>query len=205
VVVAIAGDAGRLAVRALIRVDAERPFVVARHDEVIAILPVYVRRGPAELRMALERAVEGLGRTHDVHLRAGVSSVGSGLSAIARCYGEALRALRHTSDGSAVVALQDVALLDYLASEADDTARRLAPAGAHRLLEADRQFAGALAETLHAYAGCDLNVARAAKRLAVHPNTVHYRLRRIGDLTGRDPRRFGDLAELLTALRLLSA
>jgi sugar diacid utilization regulator len=37
----------------------------------------------------------------------------------------------------------------------------------------------------------------------VHPNTVHYRLGRIATVSGRDPRRFEDLAELLTALRLL--
>jgi sugar diacid utilization regulator len=196
-------EAHRLAVRALLRADPERPFVVARHDEVVAVLPVYVRRGPAELRAALERAAATLARTHNVRLRVGVSSVGSGLSALARCYGEANRALRHTTDEAAVVALQDIALVDYLASEADDTARRLVPAGTRRLLDADRQLAGALVRTLRAYADCDLNVARAAKRLAVHPNTVHYRLRRIATLSGRDPRRFGDVTELLTALRLL--
>jgi sugar diacid utilization regulator len=196
-------DAARLAVRALIRADPERPFVVARHDEVVAILPVYVRRGPAEVRALLERAAATLARTHQVLLRAGVSSVCSGLSELARGYGEAGRALRHAGDGAAAVALQDLALLDYLASEADDTARRLVPAGVRRLVEADGQLAGALGKTLHAYADSDLNVARAAKQLTVHPNTVHYRLRRIAGLTGRDPRRFDDLAELLTALRLL--
>jgi sugar diacid utilization regulator len=102
-----------------------------------------------------------------------------------------------------VVALQDIALLDYLTAGADDTARRLVPAGARRLLEADSHQAGALAATLRAYAESDLNVARTAERLTVHPNTVHYRLGRIATLTGRDPRRFGDLTALLTALRLL--
>jgi sugar diacid utilization regulator len=206
VVVAKAGDGedvARLVVRALVRSDPERPFVVPRHDEVVAVLPVYVRRGPAEIRDALERATEALARTHGVGVRAGVSSVCSGLSGLARGYGEAGRALRHAVKDGPVVALQDIALLDYLATGADDTAERLVPAGARRLLEADGGKAGAFTETLRAYAGCDLNVARTAERLAVHPNTVHYRLSRIATLTGRDPRRFDDLAELLTALRLL--
>jgi DNA-binding PucR family transcriptional regulator len=102
-----------------------------------------------------------------------------------------------------VVALQDIALLDYLATGADDTAERLVPQGARRLLEADGGNAGPLTATLRAYAACDLNVARTAESLTVHPNTVHYRLSRIATATGRDPRRFDDLAELLTALRLL--
>jgi sugar diacid utilization regulator len=198
-------EEARLLVRALIRADAGQPFVVPRHEEVVAIMPVYVRRGPGELRAALERAARTLSRTHRVSLRAGVSSVCSGLSELARGYGEAGRALHHAGEGQEVVALQEIALLDYLASEADDTARRLVPAGVRRLLEADGRQGGALVQTLRAYAGCDLNVARAAQRLTVHPNTVHYRLRRVADLTGRDPRSFGDLNELLTALRLLES
>jgi sugar diacid utilization regulator len=47
-----------------------------------------------------------------------------------------------------------------------------------------------------------MHVLRAAERLVVHPNTVHYRLRRVSETTGRDPRRLGDLLELLVATRL---
>lgn len=39
----------------------------------------------------------------------------------------------------------------------------------------------------------------------VHANTVHYRLRRVQELTGRDPRRFADLVELTTALRMIAS
>jgi hypothetical protein len=196
VVVALGGDS-RTIERALAQVEAERAFVVSRHDEVLAFLPVYVRRGPRELRLALEEIAQVLDRTRGVTLRIGLSSACSGLGELARGYGEAIRALRHTSAGA--VALEDVALLDYLTAGADETARRLVPAGARRLHEED----AALAATLRAYADCDLNVARTAQRLVVHPNTVHYRLRRVADLTGRDPRRLPALLELLTGLRLL--
>ena len=57
-------------------------------------------------------------------------------------------------------------------------------------------------ETLRAYLDCDLDVGRAARALYVHPNTVRYRLRRIGELTGLDPRRFSDQVELLKIARL---
>jgi PucR C-terminal helix-turn-helix domain/GGDEF-like domain len=210
VVVAIAeGSDGkteaRLVVRALVRADPDRPFVVPRHEEVVAVLPVYVRRGPAEIRGALERAAELLWRTHRVRLTAGVSSVCAGLSELARGYGEAGSALRHAGDGTAAVALQDIGLLAYLVSGADNTARRLVPVGARRLVDADRGQGGTLSQTLRAYADCGLNVAQTAQRLTVHPNTVHYRLSRVATLTGCDPRRFGDLTELLTALRLLDS
>ncbi|MBE2318688.1 helix-turn-helix domain-containing protein [Solirubrobacter sp. CPCC 204708] len=167
----------RQAVRALERLD---PFVVVRGDEVIAIS----RRTPAELRAEL---------TLDVGLTAGISTLCHGLADVARGYVEARCALRHADP---VAALEEVGLIDYLAHAADDTAQRLLPPGLDRLEP--------LAETLLAYADCDLNVARTAERLGVHPNTVHYRLRRAHDLTGRDPRRFAELVELTTALRLVA-
>jgi carbohydrate diacid regulator len=61
---------------------------------------------------------------------------------------------------------------------------------------------GALMETLRAYLDSDLDIARTAETLYVHPNTVRYRLRRIADLTGLDTQRFSGLVELLTIARL---
>ena len=59
-----------------------------------------------------------------------------------------------------------------------------------------------LPETLLAYAASDLNVGLTARRLHVHPNTVHYRLRRIERLTGYDVRRLRDVVDLVAAVRL---
>jgi sugar diacid utilization regulator len=194
-------EATSLIARTLTRAEPAQPFVVVRQAEVIAVLPVYVRRGPRDLKAALERRAEVLERSHDVRLRAGVSSVCGGLGELARGYGEAHRALPHAGIDGGVAALDEIPLLDYLAAAADETAQRLVPAGAEVLLKRDRT--GALAATIRAYADCDLNVRRTAERLIVHPNTVHHRLRRIHELTDRDPRRFSDLEELTAALRLL--
>ena len=188
-------DGVRLATQAL---GGPEAFVVQRRDELVAVVPVYVRRGPVELSAELRRAAERLRRTHAVALRAGVGGVGSGLAEVPRGYGEARRALRHAPAVGAV-ALEEVGLLDYLAAGADEGVRRVLPAGAERLAAA-----GTLVTTLRAYADCDLNVMRTAEQLVVHPNTVHYRLRRAAELSGRDPRRFNDLVELLTALRLVA-
>jgi DNA-binding PucR family transcriptional regulator len=128
-----------------------------------------------------------------VRIRAGVSTLCQGLAELGRGYAEARRALRHADPAAA---LEEISLFDYLAESADETAQRLAPPGLDQL--------ASLAETLEAYAACDLNVARSAEYLDVHPNTVHYRLRRVQELTGRDPRKFADLVELTTALRLFA-
>lgn len=58
---------------------------------------------------------------------------------------------------------------------ADDVVAPLASAGA------------ALADTLDAYLDCGGAVETCARQLFVHPNTVRYRLKRIAEVTGRDP------------------
>lgn len=168
VVLAAAGEeTARQIARTLARTEPTRPFVVARHDEVVAIVPIYVRRGPRELARALERAASLLERNQGLELRAGISSRCSGLAELARGHGEAHRALRHAGPGRAVAVLDEIPLLDYLAAGADDTARRLASPGVELMLRADR--VGALPATVRAYADCDLNVRRTAERLIVHP------------------------------------
>jgi sugar diacid utilization regulator len=51
--------------------------------------------------------------------------------------------------------------------------------------------------TVRAFAAGDLNVSRAATALFVHANTVRYRLGRIAERTGYDPRTFAGLLELV--------
>ena len=55
-------------------------------------------------------------------------------------------------------------------------------------------------ETIRAFSSADLNVARAAEQMHVHPNTVRYRLRQIATRTGHDPRTFAGLADLVCIL-----
>jgi sugar diacid utilization regulator len=57
-----------------------------------------------------------------------------------------------------------------------------------------------LRETLTAYVECG-NAVSAAHRLGVHPQTMRYRLRRIRDVTGRDPADGWDRFVLELALR----
>ncbi len=66
-------------------------------------------------------------------------------------------------------------------------AQLVAPLAAH-----DRSRSGDLVATLRAYIECDGSVDATARSLHVHANTLRHRLRRIVELTGRDPRGFED-------------
>ena len=62
---------------------------------------------------------------------------------------------------------------------------------------------GELLETLSMYFSCNLSRKDTAELLHIHINTLHYRLKRIEDLTRLNPRKLIDLVILYLALRLL--
>jgi DNA-binding PucR family transcriptional regulator len=132
----------------------------------------------------------------------GVSTVATGVGNLPRAYQEAHVALAGVGDDGGVAALARLTPFDYLALRADDTARRLVNPQLRAFLDEDRQRGGVLTETIRAVADCDLNLRLAAERLQVHPNTAQYRLRRIEERTGRNPRRIADLLDLLVAIAL---
>jgi PucR-like helix-turn-helix protein/diguanylate cyclase with GGDEF domain len=185
IAVVAASDLGRAveAVSHQLRMGRVGGLRVARHDELVVVAPA-----EASLGQLLGRASER------EPLTAGVSLPLSALAEIPAAHREARRALALAPAGG-VLRLADLTLFDYLLAGADEAARRLGPRGLERL-------DAPLRETLLAYAACDLNVGATARRLQLHPNTVHYRLRRLERLTGRDVRRFQDVVDLVAAVRL---
>jgi hypothetical protein len=177
---------------AVIAAAAPGTFVVAHADEVVA-LPA------AEPLAVLERARAVLARrSARAQLRAGVSRCCAALAEVPRAYEEARRALRHASAERPVVRLEDVRLADELACSADEVARATVPAAA-RMIASHPD----LRATVVAFAEHDLNVARTAAALHVHPNTIQYRLRRVEQLTGADIRRFQTMLDLVLGLAVL--
>jgi DNA-binding PucR family transcriptional regulator len=69
------------------------------------------------------------------------------------------------------------------------------------MIEYDRAHRASFVTTLRTYLDAGLNLTRTARALFVHPNTIEYRLRRIRELSGRDPRNPGDLLILSLAIK----
>ncbi len=178
-------------------------LLVARRDEIVGLFAP--RGGDLEaLRHELNTAVTRLHEGRDVTVAIGMSTEVSGLDAAALAYREARRALAWASPGPQVVALPFVSVFDYLIASADDTARRI-PSPAGPLLTGEAMNVTVARDTLLAYFDGGLNVRRAAEELGIHANTMHYRLRRIAEVTGCDLHDFRSLIELLIALRLRDA
>jgi DNA-binding PucR family transcriptional regulator len=73
------------------------------------------------------------------------------------------------------------------------------------LLEADRRDGSQHVHTLRVWLAVDRHLQRTAKLLHVHPNTVRYRLTRIGVLLKLDLRHVDTRFQIDLALRILEA
>jgi DNA-binding PucR family transcriptional regulator len=178
-----------------------KTLVVVRQTEIVAVLVLGPDADPCRLCDRVDALQRRL-RSEGVALAMGVSTVATGVGELPRAYQEAHVALTGVGDEGGVEALARLTPFDYLALCADDTARRLVDPRLCAFLEEDRRRGGALTETIRAVADADLNLRVAAERLQVHPNTAQYRLRRIEERTGRNPRRIADLLDLLVAIAL---
>ncbi|MFF4573996.1 PucR family transcriptional regulator [Streptomyces sp. NPDC001410] len=180
---------------------AGRTLVVVRHGEVVAVPVLRAGMDADDICAHFEALQERLARQGTM-LCMGISTVARGASELPRAYEEARAALDLVPSGGGVAALPRLSPFDYLALRADDLARQLVDPRVRVLLEEDRRRGDTLAATIRAFAEADLNLRLAADRLRVHHNTAHYRLRRIEERTGRNPRRIADLLELLVALAI---
>jgi hypothetical protein len=175
------------------------PLVVIREAEIVMILGVGADRDPGAVCARLERAHAPVCR-EGTPLAIGVSTIAEGVVEFPRAYREAVSALQFVSREGGVAALTQLTPFEYLALNADETAHRLIEPKIVRFLAEDRRRGGALVDTLRAYSQADLNFKTAGVRLHVHTNTARYRLARVEELTGLNPRRFEDLHALLVAI-----
>ncbi|GGV10398.1 transcriptional regulator [Kitasatospora herbaricolor] len=146
---------------------------------------------PAAVRRLAEQAVATLGRTFDTPLRAAFSRSADDLAELPDLRSEVDDILRVTTageDSPEVADLGDAHARVLLAHVADELARlpRLRHPGIEAMVAHDRAQQTAYAASVTAWLDAVGNVAQAAERLAVHPNTLKYRLRRARELFGLD-------------------
>jgi sugar diacid utilization regulator len=177
-----------------------RTLVVVRQAEIVAVPALGPGCDPSRVCERVD-AVHARLREEGLPLELGISTLAAGVAELPRAYAEAHAALELV-DGDGVAALPRMAAFDYLTLSAHDTARRLVDPALREFLAEDRARGGVLCDTVHALAAADLQLGAAARLLQVHPNTASYRVSRIEERTGRNPRHVADLIELLVAIKL---
>ena len=189
--------------RTHLRTPAGGALVGLREGELIALCPVdgaTALAGVKEGAAALASALTGEG------IAVGVSGWHPGADGVAAAYGEAREAAEiagRTGVRGRAVCFDEVLIEHVLRSS--PYADRLLTDALGPLRAYDDRRGSELIQTLRAYFETGYNVTRSAQRLCVHPNTVVYRLRRIKDLTGRDPNDPDDLLLLTLGLKLAAS
>jgi hypothetical protein len=168
-----------------------------RKDEVLAVVA-----GAADTSRRALKAVSAVDEPACL-AGIGISLDATEISALPQAYQEAERAVEFTGAKRPIMHFADIDLMEFLVRRPDAAARRLIPPWAGRLKDADHGKSGELSRTISQFADCNFNVKRTARRLDLHTNTVYFRLNRIRELTGIDPRSYSGLSLLLTTLRML--
>jgi DNA-binding PucR family transcriptional regulator len=110
--------------------------------------------------------------------------------------------LSYTSATRPIVSLDDLSSLECAVIGATATTKAVIASKGMCLRALSDDDLAAAVETIRAFSNADLNVAKAAERMHVHPNTVRYRLQQIATKTGHDPRTFTGLVDLICILEM---
>ena len=187
--------------RVNLRPTAGSLLVGMRHGEVVALYPVSHRRDVEIVREQCTALAEAL---VDQNVSIGMSGCRDGLANVATSYGEARHAVEiavGTGTHGRPIVFDDV-LIDQVVRSSPHAAR-IIEGTLEPLIAYDAERQSDLVATLKAYVEAGFNLTRSAEILYVHPNTVVYRLRRIKELSGRDPHDAQDLLLLVLGLKLL--
>jgi sugar diacid utilization regulator len=189
------------AARARLKPAAGTLLVGMRHGEVVALYPFTEPAELATVRLACGELAGDLKR-HGASI--GMSGCHAGIAKLPVSYAEAREAVEIAAGagvGGRVVAFDDVLIGSIVRSSPH--ADRVREETVGPLLRYDAEKQAELVPTLRAYVEAGFNLTKSAELLCVHPNTVVYRLRRIKELSGRDPHVPGELLLLYLGLRLI--
>jgi carbohydrate diacid regulator len=148
----------------------------------------------------VQRFLNELTRSLGITTSAGIGHAYLGWPALAQSFADARFALEtgtRLHGAGRVFRIEALGLASFIGS--DD--RRMKEELAQRLIHPISAEPDLLA-TLEAFLRAHLSPSLAAQILHIHRHTLTYRLAKIAQLSGRDPRRFQDAAELYAALLL---
>jgi sugar diacid utilization regulator len=187
------------AARNHLRPTAGSLLLAIRLGDLVALYPVH---GPNDLHQ-IRRDCQALTNNLNINVSIGISGAHHGLANIPTALTEARDAVEiaaGTDTHGRAVTLEDV-LVDHMLRSSPH-AQRILTNTLKPLTDYDQQHPADLLKTLNAYLTANTNLTKTARQLTVHPNTIVYRLHRIQDLTGHDPRTTDELLILYLALKL---
>src|SRR3954468_16667581 len=182
------------------QLDHGRGLVGIREGEIVCLCPAPT---PVDGRRAADAAHTAAAALDELGMSIGVSSRHARAEEVPDAYAEAREAADiaiRTGVRRRAVAYDDV-LVDHVLRENENAARVIA-AALGPVRDYDTRRNTRLIDTLRAYVDGNFSITSAARAMHVHANTLLYRLQRVRELNGRDPRHPRDVVFLALSLRL---
>ena len=126
---------------------------------------------------------------------AGIGTIVDESAKLHLSYHHAKKALRVSEETNPLICYDDLTLDVVLAELNDETRKEVVEKVLGNLIQEDD-----LLETLEMYLHSDLSIKETSKLLHIHINTLHYRLKRISELTGYSLKKTGNLVTFYIAL-----
>ncbi|UPO90778.1 sugar diacid recognition domain-containing protein [Niallia sp. Man26] len=174
-------------------------YVVHQHY-IILLKRIVLKNGvwnQAATRAELERWMSYLEKQEELAVKFSLGTYYSGLEGIRISYQEAVHSLKvgkKLDPDKNIYSSEDRKLPIFLSQAKEQGLDVKFGTYIERLKQQDKK--GELLETLLMYVEENGDVNKVAARLFIHRNTLRYRLERINELTGKDPRKIKELVEL---------
>jgi sugar diacid utilization regulator len=182
-------SAGLSSVEAMLIRIAPPAVVIARTDEVVAVVPHGSETEAASVAASVaEQCVVAAEGRRLGPLAVGIGNPAPTTATIARSYAEArlaLAASERMGDFGGITTFAELGIQRLFLRVPDlEDLRAFADSVIGKLLDGASTAGQEFLDTLAVYFAESGSLQRAAKRLHVHPNTVTYRIRRVEEITG---------------------
>lgn len=176
----------------------DKQDVVVRWGQGRFVLLKHMAGGSGEagrLKHMLQSCSEKIYTQRETKMFIGAGNTNEVPTGLHRSYEEAKKALRAAKKQQEIMFYSDLSLEMALAEITDGTRQDMI-----RKVIGPIQSDKELMETVKVFLQCNLNMKETARKLHIHINTLHYRLNRVSDLTGRPVKNTDQLVSLYMAL-----
>lgn len=172
-------------------------LILMQHDNIVVLKVVPRDDIDHYIRKITEAWLKGLEENDNIQVKIGVGQYHEGLSGIKDSYREAVLTLNSglkLIPQHGIYLYEDYYLPVFLLSAAEKGLTEELQPFYKNLKEKDVK--GELTESLRALIETNSDMNKASQKLFVHRNTLRYRLDKITEITGKDPRKTTDLLHL---------
>jgi carbohydrate diacid regulator len=172
-------------------------LLLMQHDRIVVLKVVPRDNIDHYLRKTTEAWLNGLRSNEQIQVKIGVGQFHEGMPGFTESYRQAVQTLNSglkLSPQNHLYMYEDYYLPVFLLSASEKGLTGILQPFYKILME--RDVKGELTESLRALIDTNGDMNKAAQRLFVHRNTLRYRLDKITEITGKDPRKTTDLLHL---------